>query len=184
MLTKLLCIHSWNTATVIANAHDATALLVEKPVPTNANTLRIFQVCGEADGVFRICGLNKRQKLAMIQQGVNSVAKLQLLRRDQAAIQVLIKPIAVLPLNCGGTEFGINIIMVLAAVIWFYDDHHCLGMAINAGAFGTMELTEYEAKILNEDDGLSNWDNKEVEGPGKLKVNNFITWKEGLHIKL
>jgi hypothetical protein len=27
-------------------------------------------------------------------------------------------------------------------------------------------------------------DNEKVEGPGKLKVDDFITWKEGLTIKL
>jgi hypothetical protein len=50
--------------------------------------------------------------------------------------------------------------------------------------FTTAELAEYEGKVMNEDCWSSDADNEEVEGPGKLKVDDFITWKEGLNIKL
>jgi hypothetical protein len=171
-------------AAVIANMSDATEHLVETPVPTNANTLQIFQVCAAVDAVFGICGLNVRQKLALIHQGVNLIAKLRLLGRDRVAIQTLIKPIVSLPLNRGGTEFSINIVTALAALVRFYDDRRRLGLPPAAVAFGIAELAEYEATILNEDGGSSDSDNEEVDGPGKLKVDDFITWKEGLMIKL
>jgi hypothetical protein len=109
-------------AAIIANMSDATEHLVETPIPTNTNTLRIFQVCAAVDAVFGICGLNVRRKLALIRQGVNSIAKLRLLGRDRAAIQTLIKPIVSLPLNHGGTKFVINIVTALAALVRFYDD--------------------------------------------------------------
>jgi hypothetical protein len=169
---------------VIANMSDATEHLVETPIPTNTNTLWIFQVCATVDAVFSICGLNVRQKLALICQGVNSIAKLRLLGRDRAAIQTLIKPIVSLLLNRGGTKFSINIVPGLAALVWFYDDCCRLGLPAAAVAFGIAELAEYEATILNEDGGSSDSDNEEVDGPGKLKVDDFITWKEGLMIKL
>jgi hypothetical protein len=134
--------------------------------------------------VFVVCGLNERQKLALIRQGVNSIANLRLLGKDRAAIQALIKPIVALAVNRGGTEFGFNIMTSLAALVRFYNDRHRLNLAMDAVHFTAVELAEYEGKILDEDDGSSDSDNEEVEGPGKLKVDDFITWKEGLNIKL
>jgi hypothetical protein len=57
----------------ITNAAEATANLVENPVPNAVNTALIFQFCPTVNVVFGICGLNKRQKLALICQGINSI---------------------------------------------------------------------------------------------------------------
>jgi hypothetical protein len=122
--------------------------------------------------------------LALIRQGINLIAKLQLLRKDCLAIQVLIKPILMLSLMHGGTEFGINIIMALAALVWFYDDRRRLSLGMGAAQFEAVQLAEYEGELMNEDSDSSDSDEEEVEGPGKLKVDDFITWKEGLNIKL
>ena len=51
-------------------------------------------------------------------------------------------------------------------------------------AFGHAELAEYEEKILDGDDDSSDTDDEEVAGPGKFTVNDFMTWKQGLSIKL
>jgi hypothetical protein len=106
----------------ITNAAEATSHLVENPVPNATNTVLIFQFCPAVNAVFAVCGLNKRQKLALIRQGINLIAKLQLLGKDRSAIQALIKLIATLSLIRSGTEFGINIITALAALVRFYDD--------------------------------------------------------------
>jgi hypothetical protein len=55
---------------------------------------------------------------------------------------------------------------------------------MGAAQFTVMQLAEYEGRVMNEDSDSSDSDNEEVEGPGKLKVDDFITWKEGLNIKL
>ena len=110
--------------------------------------------------------------------------KLRLLGKDRSAIQALTKPISTLTLARGGTEFGINIITALAALVRFYDDRRRLNLGMDAAQFTAVQLTEYEGKVMNEDGDSSDSDNEEVEGPGKLKVDDFITWKEGLNIKL
>jgi hypothetical protein len=168
----------------IVTAADATAHLVDNPVPNVANTALILQCCPAVNAVFVVCGLNGRQKLALIRQGINSIARLRLLGKDRAAVQALIKPIAALAVNRGGTEFGINIMTALAALVRFYDDRRRLNMPLLPADFGAAQLAEYETKILNEDGGSSDSDNEEVEGPGKFKVDDFVTWKEGLTIKL
>jgi thiamine monophosphate synthase len=58
----------------ITKATEATAHLVENPLPNAANMALIFQCCPAVIGVFGICGLNERQKLALICQGINSIA--------------------------------------------------------------------------------------------------------------
>jgi hypothetical protein len=153
---------------IIVTPSDATTHLVETPVPGAATVLRIFQRCAAVDADFMVCGLNERQKLALIRHGVNTIAKLWLLGKDRSAIQTLAKPIVALPLNRGGCEFGLNIITALAALVRFYDDRRRLSLTLDPVAFGANELIEYEGKILNEDDGLSDSDDDEVEGPGKL----------------
>jgi hypothetical protein len=168
----------------IANATQATAHLVEHPAPNAAITALILQCCPAVDAVFAVCGLNERQKLALIRQGVNTIANLRLIGKDQPAIQTMIKPISALTVNSGGTEFGLNIITALAALVRFYDDRRRLGLPMDAVHFMAVELADYVGKVLNEDGGSSDSDNEEVEGLGKLKVDDFITWKEGLNIKL
>jgi hypothetical protein len=88
----------------ITNAAEATSHLVENPVPNAANTVLIFQFCPAVNAVFAVCGLNERQKLALIRQGINSIAKLRLLGKDRSAIQALIKPITTLSLIRGGNK--------------------------------------------------------------------------------
>jgi hypothetical protein len=173
-----------NMAANIANPTQATAHLMEHPTPNVANTALVFQACAAVNTVFNVCGLHDRHKLALIRQGVNSIAKLRLLGKDRAAIQLMIKPISTLAVNRGGAEFGLNTITALAALVQFYDDRRRLGLPMDAVHFTAVELAEYEVKVLNEDGGSSDSDNEEVEGPGKLKVDDFITWKEGLTIKL
>jgi hypothetical protein len=119
---------SKNMAANITNVTEANAHLVENPVPNAANTALIFQCCPAVNGVFGICGLNERQKLALICQGINLIAKLRLLGKDRSTIQALIKLISTLSLIRGGTEFGINIISALAALVRFYDDRHRLSL--------------------------------------------------------
>jgi hypothetical protein len=123
---------SLNMAANITNASEATAHHVENPVPNAANMALIFQCCPAVNAVFGICGLNERQKLALIRQGINSIAKLRLLGKDRSAIQALIKPISTLSLICGRTEFRINIITALAALVRFYDDCCCLSLGMGA----------------------------------------------------
>jgi hypothetical protein len=168
----------------ITNAAEATAHLVENPMPNAVNTALIFQFCPAVNAVFAVCGLNECQKLALIRQGINSIAKLRLLGKDRSAIQALIKPITTLSLIHGRTEFGINIITALAALVRFYDDRRRLSLGMGVAHFTAVQLAEYEGKVMNEDSRSSDSDNEEVEGPGKLKVDDFITWKEGLNIKL
>jgi hypothetical protein len=88
----------------------------------------------------------------------------------------------------GGTEFGINAIAAivintitaLAAVVRFYDDRRRLNLPMDPAAFGAAQLAADEGKILSEDGGSSDSENEKVEAPGKLEVDDFIAWKEGL----
>ena len=109
-------------ALILANPADATAYLIEQPVPNNAETLTILQTCNDANTIFETCSCSTRQKLALIRQGVHSIAKLRLLGRDRKAIQDMVKPITTLPVNHGGTEFTINIVTALTAAVQFYED--------------------------------------------------------------
>jgi hypothetical protein len=118
-------------ATIIASTANATAHLVENPAQTHANTLLILQNCAVDNTVFDMCGLNERQKLALIRLGINSLAKLRLLGKDRSAIQLLNKPIVILSLARGGTEFGINVITALAALVRFHDDRRRLSLAMD-----------------------------------------------------
>lgn len=167
----------------ITSPSDATTFLAEHPTPNGPDTLVIFVNCPAVNATFDICGLSVRQKLALIRQGVNTIAKLRLLGRNRKAILETVKPISALTVNRGGVEFGINIITALAALVRFYDDRRRINAPLDPTEFGAAQLAEYENKILDDDDS-SDTDDEEVTGPGKFTPNDFVTWKEGLIIKL
>jgi hypothetical protein len=144
--------------------------------PTNANMLRIFQRCSAVDAVFFI-GLMTARSWHWSGSRKGPIGNPN---ADQANRGI--------PVICGGTEFGINAITAiginaitaLAAVVRFYDDRRRLNLPMDPAAFGAAQQAADEGKILNEDGGSSDSDNEKVEAPGKLEVDDFIAWKEGL----
>jgi hypothetical protein len=91
--------------------------LSDNPVASPADTLVIFQVCIVVTTVFDICALNVQQKLALLQQGINTIPKLQLLGTEQDDLFHMLKPSTSLPLNCGSCEFTIDAVTNLTALV-------------------------------------------------------------------
>lgn len=171
-------------ALVLADPEACTTHLVEHPVPGANDVLQILNVCGDVDAVFITCGLNDRQKIALIRQGVNTIGRLRLLGRTRKTIQEMVKPLSTLAVNRGGTEFGLNIVTHLTALVQFFVDRRRLSLPLDPASFTNVVRDDYVSKVLDEDDQSSDSDDDEVEGPGKFKVDDFPTWKEGLSIKL
>ena len=167
------------------NPTEATAWLVLNPRPNDANTLTVLAACAEADSVFDTCGLLTVQKLALIRQGVNSIAKLRLLGSDRKSVLESLKPVTALPVNRGGCEFGLDIVTNLTAAGMYFEDCRNRDLPRIAAEFTAMVLDEWVEQAIDagSDDGDSD-DVYVVKGPGKFKVDDFVSWKEGLDLKL
>jgi hypothetical protein len=112
----------YSMALVLASPANATVYLSDNPVLTPANTLVIFQVFVAVDTVFDVCALNAHQKLALLCQGINTIPKLQLLGTKQDDLSNKLKPLTLLPLNCGGHEFTIDAVTSLTTLVLLYKD--------------------------------------------------------------
>ena len=68
---------------VLNTPAEASAHLIEHPLPNDASTLMILQACAPVNTVYDVCGCNVRQKLALIRLGINTIANLRLLGKTK-----------------------------------------------------------------------------------------------------
>ena len=170
-------------ALVLANPSAATSWLVNHPNPSDAQALVVFQTCPEAEAVFATCGCTMRQKLALIRQGINSIAKLRLLGKTREKVFEVLKPTTTLPVNRGGCEFGIDVTTALTAATLFFEDRRRRNQLRVAADLTDDVLDEWIDHVIDDKDGDDSEDEL-VKGPGKLTVDDFLTWKESLELKL
>ena len=172
-------------ALVVNNPTDATTWLAQNPRPNDGNALIVFAACGAINSVFDTCGLLDAQKLALIRQGVNTPAKLRLLGTNRKSVLENLKPVASLPVTRGGCEFGLDIVSNLTAASLYFEDRRNRGMALNPAEFtdATMATWLDVAIDAGSDDDTSD-DEAVVKGPGKFRIDDFVTWKESLYLKL
>jgi hypothetical protein len=166
-------------ALVLVRPADATVYLSENPVTNPANTLVIFQVCVAVD----MCTLNICQKLALLHQGINTIPKLQLLGTKWDDLFNKLKPSTLLPLNCGGCEFTIDVVTNLTALVLFYKDHTRFGLLLNPNAFGQAELNEY-VEQTTEGDEKSDEEDDSITSTGKLNIHDFLEWNKAPELEL
>lgn len=168
-------------AHLIMNPTSATAFLTTNMTPNLPNTVAILHVCAAVNSVFDVCGLTDTQKLALIRQGINTMARLRLLGCTCDEIRNSLKPVMALSRARGGCEFSINIITSLAALSGFYRDCRRRGLPLDPLSFSHASLDEWTERILQTDDDS---DDELVPSPGNLNIDNFLTWKEALDLKL
>ena len=168
-------------AHLIVNPTSATAYLTDNVAPNLPDTVAILHVCSPVNSVFDVCGLTDRQKLALIRQGINTMASLRLLGNTCDEIRDSLKPVMSLRANRGGCEFSINTITSLAALSSFYRDCRRRGLPLDPFSFTSASLDDWTERVLQADDDS---DDELVPSPGKLDIDNFLTWKEALDLKL
>ena len=165
------------------NPSDATLFLAETPVPNLPTQNAILQACEEVNDLYDTCGLVRRQKIAMIRQGLNSLENIHFLGRTKKAVIDTLKAVQTIPRNQGGCEFGVHVIINLAALVRFFEDRKRRGQQLDPTLFGNAERDQW-ANIVVEDDAESDSDDDLVKGPGKLRVDDFLAWKDSLLLRL
>ena len=81
------------------------------------------------------------------------------------------KPIIVLP-------------TALMAAVLFYEDRRHRSQPLAPNAFDAQALDRWTDAALDSISDDDDNDDELVKGPGKLKLDDFMTWKESLDLKL
>ena len=153
----------------------------------NPNEAQIDHLLGhvytEVNGILRVCGLTRRQILAVIRQGVKSLEDCWMLGKSISGVRETLKVFNGLARNKGGVAFGAIHYINIAALAMFVKDHMRRGQVPRVQDWNQQALRKFvqKAQIASEKD-----DKEELKlaEPPKLREANFHQWEEAVQAQL